>query len=281
MHKLLAAAVLSLALATPPVARAADSFWVPVSDGLTWSFLVSGTIVDSDGRNEVFGPDRADLTFHAVDVQLLDHHADWLVDNFGSNYNGTYLSQTAAGLLRIADGDPRSDLQYRYFIDPQPWVLMTQPLDVGQVVSSAGLRRGRWLVPGGGTETWSGTWAETITYTGHESVTTPQGTFDALVLQSHQETTVDARSLFPNGRGRAFWDETRWFVPGLGFVKVQGSGRDETDFNGDGIVDRWQAETQLMVAVPEPSTLASLMAGLLIVLVLSARRRRTAPIRTA
>ena len=80
----------------------------------------------------------------------------------------------------------------------------------------------------------------------------PQGSFDALKLQLQSVATVDTRALYPLATERATWDELRWFVPGFGYVKVEGSGLDETDYDGDGIVDRRQWEMQTMVAVPEP-----------------------------
>ena len=126
-------------------------------------------------------------------------------------------------------------------------------------------------MPGGGTEGWSGTWSATYVHLGSETVTTPLGTFDALKLLVQGVSTVDTRELFPMATGHATWDEFRWFVPGFGYVKVQGSGLDETDFNGDGIVDRWQREEQTILAVPEPATAWSLLAGLA---ALSLLRRR-------
>jgi len=128
-------------------------------------------------------------------------------------------------------------------------------------------------VPGGGFEAWSGTWSDSYLHLGTETVTTPLGTFDALKLQVRSVSTVDTRALFPSAKGRATWDELRWFVPGFGYVKVQGEGLDETDFDGDGIVDRWQRETQTIVAIPGPAPAATLLAGLAVLALL--RRRRS------
>lgn len=256
-----------------PGARAADAFWVPLHDGQALSFLQSGTILNSDGSGGSYGPERADLRIQAVDVVLLGQHADWRLLEGGSRFTGTYLAQTAAGLLRVSEGDPAVDPVYRFYTDPQPWLYLTQPMDVGTGPSFAGLRRGQWAVPGGGYEAWSGTWSDGYLHLGTETVTTPLGTFDALKLQVRSVSTVDTRALFPRAKERATWDELRWFVPGLGYVKVQGEGLDETDFDGDGIVDRWQRETLTMVAIPEPPPAATLMAGLAVLALL--RRRRS------
>jgi hypothetical protein len=273
MKTKLAVALSTLALQGPAhEARAADVFSVPLVDGQTWAFLQSGSILNSDGSSSTWGPDRVDVQFQAVDVQVLDHHADWHVLGAGDNYGGNYLAQTAAGPLLVSQGNAATDAVYRYFIDPRPWPFPNQPLDVGVPVVFSGQFRGVWAVPGG-TEAWTGHWSETYTNLGIESVTTPLGTFSALKLQSDYVTTIDTRALFPNASGHASWNELRWFVPGRGYVKVQGSGLDETDFDGDGIVDRWQRESQVMVAVPEPAALWTLPAGLAL---LAAWRRRVA-----
>ena len=273
MKKILVPALCALALTVPHLAaRAADTFWVPFHDGQTLSFLQSGSILESNGSSSSWGPVQLDLHIQAVNVQLLDHDADWRLVGGDSRFTGTYLAQTAAGLFRVSEGDPANDAVYRYYTDPQPWLYLTQPMVVGQAVSYTGLRRGQWAVPSGGTEAWSGTWSETYIHLGTETVTTPLGTFDALKLEARSVTTVDARSLFPNVTGHATWNELRWFVPGFGYVKVQGSGLDETDFNGDGIVDRWQQEAQTMVAVPEPAAAWSLLAGLAMLAALIRRR---------
>jgi hypothetical protein len=256
-------------------AQAADVFSVPLNDGQTWSFLQSGSIQESDGSSSTWGPVRLDVQIQAVDIQLLDHHADWRILNGDTRFTGTYLAQTAAGLFRVSEGNPATDAVYRYYTDPQPWLYLTQALEVGQVINFTGLRRGQWAVPGAGIEAWSGSWSETYTHLGTETVTTPLGTFNALKLQARSVTTVDARTLFPSATDHATWDELRWFVPGFGYVKVQGSGIYETDYNGDGIVDRWQREAQTMVAVPEPATVWSLLAGL--TLLVAVRRRRSVP----
>lgn len=264
MKHLSASALCALALAVhQPAALAADTFWVPLADGQIWSFLQSGSVLESDGSSSSWGPVPITLHVQAVDVQLLGHHADWrITGNDDTRFTGTYVAQTAAGLFRVAEGDPAADAVYRYYTDPQPWLYMTQALDVGQSVASNGLWRGRWSVPGGGTEGCSGTWAQTLTYLGQEAVTTPLGSFNALKLEVQSQTTVDTRELFPSAKDHATWNELRWFVPGLGYVKIEGSGRYETDYNGDGSVDHWQQETQTMVAVPEPAAAWSLLAGL-------------------
>ena len=273
MAKILAPGLCALALIVPHFgARAADAFWVPIHDGQTLSFLQSGSILNSDGSGSSWGPERVDLRFEAVDVELLGHHADWRLLNGDSRFTGTYLAQTAAGLFRVSEGDPTVDAVYRFYTDPQPWLYLTRPMAVGETFSYAGLRRGQWAVPGGGTEAWSGTWSQTYLHMGSETVTTPLGTFDALKLEVRSVSTVDARSLYPMATGHATWDEVRWFVPGFGYVKVQGSGLDETDFNGDGIVDRWQRESQTILAIPEPASAWTLLAGLAVLALL--RRRR-------
>lgn len=274
MAKMLAPGLCALALLVPHTsATAADVFWVPLHDGQVLSFLESGTLLDSDGSSSSWGPDRVDFSVQAVDLTLLGHHADWRLLDGGSRFTGTYLAQTARGLERVAEGNPALDAVYRYYTDPQPWLYLTQPLTAGVSVNFAGLRRGRWEVPGGGTEGWSGTWSDTYLHLGNETITTPLGTFDALKLQVQSVNTVDARDLFPSGRDRGTWDEIRWFVPGFGYVRVEGAGRYESDFNGDGIVDRWQWETQTLVAIPEPARAWSLLAGLAVLALLRRRRR--------
>ena len=276
MKTMLAPALCALALTLPTLAaRAADAFWIQIQDGQTLSFLQSGTTLESNGASSSWGPVQVDVHIQAVNVQLLAHHADWRLIDGDPRYRGIYLAQTAAGLFRVADGDPTTDAVYRYYTDIQPWVYLTQALSVGQTVSYSGLRRGQWDAPGGGTEAWSGTWSEVYTHLGTETVTTPLGTFDALKLRAQSVTTVDTRSLFPSVTDHATWDELRWFVPGFGYVKVQGSGIYESDYNGDGIVDRWQRETQTIVAVPEPAAAWSLLAGLAMLAGLG--RRRGAP----
>lgn len=253
MKRILVSAFCALALIVPHLAaRAADTFWVPFHDGQTLSFLESGSMLDSDGASSTWGPVRVDIRVQAVNVQILTHQANWRLVGGDDRFTGTYLAQTAAGLFRVSEGNPVSDPVYRYYTDPEPWLYLTQPLEVGQPVTFAGLRRGQWAVPGGGTEAWSGTWSVTLTHLGTESVTTPLGTFVALKLRAQSVTTVDTRALFPNYTERGTWDELRWFVPGLGYVKIEGSGRYEHDFNGDSVVDRWQDETLTMLAVPVP-----------------------------
>ncbi len=274
MNKILAPALCAFALlASQPVARAADVFSVPILSGQTLSFQQSGTTVNSDGSSSSYGPESVEAHFQAIDVQLLGQHADWRVTGIDSRFTGTYLAQTVAGQFRVSEGNPSLDAVYRYYTTPQPWLYLTQPLVVGQVVGFSGLRRGVWSVPGGGTEAWSGTWSETYTHMGSETITTLLGTFNALKLQVQSVDTVDARALFPNATGRNTWNELRWFVPGFGYVQVQGSGRDETDFNGDGIIDRWQQETQTIVAVPEPAGVFTLLAGLAMLVGLGRRGR--------
>lgn len=276
--KILAPALCTMSLLLPHgAASAADMFWVPVHDGQTLSFLQSGTTLDSDGSASSWGPERFDAHFTAVDQQLLDHHADWRFDGGDTRYAGTYLAQTAAGLFRVAEGDPAVDAVYRYYTDPQPWLYLTQPLTVGQSLAFSGLRRGQWDVPGGGTEAWWGSWSQTWVHLGSETVVTPLGSFEALKLQVSSVSTVDERELFPDGSDRGTWDEQRWFVPGLGYVKVQGSGLYESDYNGDGIVDRWQYETQTMVAVPEPAAAWRLLAGLVLLAALGRLRLTQQP----
>lgn len=275
VKKHLSSALSTLALLAPQAdSLAADVFWHPLVDGQVLSFLESGRIQDSDGRNETWGPLRLDIRIEAVDVQVLDHRADWrLVDN-DSRFSGTYLDETAAGLMRVSEGHPATDVQYRYYTDAQPWIYLTQPLNVGDSLSFAGQRRGQWPVPGGGTETWSGGWTLTLTHMGSESVTTPLGSFDALMLWRRSTSTIDSRSSLPNVTEDAFWDETLWFVPGTGMVKMQGSGRIDQDFNGDGLVDRWQFEELSMVAVPEPASPVLWLVGLAtLALALRAGRR--------
>ena len=263
MRKILRSMLGTLALVVPQLgAQAADTFWVPLHDGQTMSFLQWGQILESGGGSSSWGPVPIDLHVQAVDVQLIDHHADWRVVDGDSRFTGTYLAQTADGLLRVSEGDPGADAVWRYYTDPQPWLYFTQPMAVGQTFSFSGLRHGQWALAGGGTEAWSGSWSQTYTHLGSETIITPLGSFNALKLQARSVTTVDERALFPNATGHATWDELRWFVPGFGYVKVEGSGIDETDFDGDGIVDRWQHESQTMVAVPEPAAAWSLLLGL-------------------
>ena len=275
MAKILASGLCALALLVPQlVARAADVFWMPIHDGQRLAFLQSGTIVNSDGSGSTWGPEAAELQIQAVDRSLLGQHADWRLLDGDTRFTGTYLAQTAAGLFRISEGDPAVDAVYRYYTDPQPWLYLTAPLDPGASLGFAGLRRGQWAVPGGGFEAWSGTWSANYLHLGRETVTTPLGIFDALKLQVRSVSTVDTRALFPKAKGRATWDELRWFAPGFGYVKIEGSGLDETDFDGDGIVDRWQRESQTILAVPEPAAAWSLAAGLAVLALLLRGRRR-------
>lgn len=257
MARIFALVCLLLLTAGPRHAAAADSFWLPLPDGTVFSFMVSGQVLKSTGENYGFGPALEQTVLTAVDRPVLDHHADL------ASTNGWFLQRTAAGWFRVADGDPDLGGEYDYYIDPEPF-LLEAPMDVGQVISFAGLRRGQWDVPGGGTEAWSGTWSVSFTHLGHAPITTPLGSFDAALLQVHSADTVDKRALFPDASGRSHWTETWWFVPGRGIVQVQGSGLFESDFNGDGIADYWSQESQLMVAVPEPAAPLLLAAGLLL-----------------
>lgn len=159
MKKILPLALGALALIAPHLdAVAADVFWVPLHDGQTWSFLQWGSSESSDGSSESWGPERIDAHIQAVDLQILDHHADWRMSNENdTRYTGTYLSETAGGLFEVSRGNAAIDTYYRYYIDPQPWIYLKQSLEVGQSVSFNGLRRGLF----GLNNAWSGTWSET------------------------------------------------------------------------------------------------------------------------
>lgn len=247
-----------LIAAAPRGAAAADSFWLPLSDGTVFSFMVSGQVVRSTGESYGFGPALEQTSFQAIDRQVLDHHADL------ASSNGWFLQRTATGWFHVAEGDPAQDPEYEYFIDPEPF-LLEAPFEVGEQRSFSGLRRGVWDVPGGAYESWSGSWAATYTHLGHAAITTPLGHFEnAALLQLHSTTEETERSLFPGALSRGTWTETWWFVPGRGVVQIQGSGRFESDFNDDGIFEYWSQESQLMVAVPEPATPLLLAAGLLL-----------------
>lgn len=113
-----------------------------------------------------------------------------------------------------------------------------------------------------------------LIHRGAETITTPLGTFDALKLEIRSLDTTDVIALNPVGRGRASWNEMLWFVPGLGVVKMQGSGLNEDDRNGDGNFEVWQREEQTMVAVPEPATVSSLLAGLALLTTILRRAAR-------
>lgn len=259
-----------LAILGSPAARAAgDSFWFPISDGTRLVFDTSGRWNDSTGASGVDAPFREEIAFSAIDEQILDHRATL----YGSN--DWYLTERTDGYYRVSLGNPNDNGKYRYFLDPEPFLLKT-PLDVGQSMSFSGLRRGQWGVPGGGYEAWSGTWSLKLTNVGHEFLTTPLGTFDAAKLLSESVVTVDSRDLFPLDSSRHDWTEYQWFVDGLGIVKIEGSGTDASDFDGDGTVDHWRFEALTMVAVPEPDVTGMLAGGMLLVSLAVARRRQSA-----
>ncbi|MFO1319518.1 MAG: PEP-CTERM sorting domain-containing protein [Burkholderiales bacterium] len=246
-----------VALQSPIAQGAQDVFWFPITDGTTLTFDSTDTWQDSAGGSGGSGPYRAVIRFSAIHEPILDHQATL------KSTNGWYLTETPQGYFRVSEGNPADHAEYRYLIDPEPFLLKA-PLDVGQSVSFSGLRRGQWKVPGGGYEAWSGSWNLTLTNLGHEVVTTPLGTFDAARLGSASVVTVDSRALFPTARSEQDWTETQWFVDGLGIVKIQGSGTDASDYDGNGTVDAWRFETLTMVAVPvpEPGVVAMLAGGL-------------------
>lgn len=254
-----------------PVAQAADVFWVPISASQPLSFVQSGSYFNSSGGSGTWGPELLQAGFQAVNLQILTQHADWRMVHTDSRFTGIYLADTPAGVFKISDGNPATDSVYRYYADPEPWLYLTQPFEVGLPVAYSGRRNGQRLAPGGGFNVWNGTWSQTLTNLGQEFVDTPLGRFDALKLQMSSLTTTDTSSAFPASRGWATWDEIRWFVPGFGYVKVVGSGYNYSDFDSDGVVDSWLFEEQTMFAVPEPSRAWLLLAGLL---GLAVRRRR-------
>lgn len=266
---LLATSLIAIGLHASPAMAVGDVFWVPISAGTTWSFLESGSWSDSQGQSGSYGPSRLDIQFSTIDYQILNHRASL------SGSNGWFLMESPNGYYKVAEnGDPNNNQAYRYFTDPEPF--MTRELrDIGIDVQASGRRRGQWDVPGGGYEAWSGTWNNTYTNLGPETITTPLGTFTAAKLRIVSLDTVDTRALFPNARSTNSWTEYWWFVQNVGIVKVEGSGIDETDIDGNGTIDRWMREQLTMVAVPIPEPNAGWLfgAGLVLFGVLKVGRR--------
>ena len=267
--------LLALLISLQPAAAsaAASAYWMPISDGTTWTFLESGSFQDSAGNSGSHGPVRLEISFSSIDYQIIDHRAS-LRGN-----TGWYLMETANGYYRVADkGDPNLNQQYRYYTDPQPF--MTRDLlEVGQDFQARGTWRGQSTTPRGGFEAWIGTWEILRTNLGIESVNTPLGTFDAIKFREVSSSTSRTPATRPLSMGRASWTEYVWLVENLSIVKVMGSGINESDYNGDGIVDRWVYEelTYLATPVPEPASAGMLGLGTLILLGFAITRRASRP----
>lgn len=248
---------LLISLQASTASAAASAYWMPIGDGTTWAFLESGSFQDSSGNSGQHGPERLEISFASIDYQIIDHRASLLGNT------GWYLTETANGYYRVADkGDPNLNQQYRYYTDPKPF--MTKDLlEVGQSLQASGNRRGQWSDPfNGGYEAWSGSWEITRTNLGVESVSTPLGTFDAIKFREVSHSTTRTPATRPLNVGHASWTEYAWLVENLGIVKVMGSGLDESDYNGDGVIDRWVYEELTHLAVPVPEPASSWMLGL-------------------
>lgn len=258
---------LAFALLAPSTVSASNVFWIPIDDNTTWRFLESGSWADSDGNSGSYGPLEDQIKFSSINYQIIDHRASL------QSSNGWYLMETANGYYMVADkGDPNNNQSYRYYIDPQPF--MTKDVrEVGQAMHVSGQWRGQWALPGGGYLPWTGTWDITDTNLGSESVTTPRGTFQATKYKSEG---VSISIADPTHVSRQTWTEDRWFDENVGIVKISGSGISESDFNGDGVIDRWKSETLTMLAapVPIPNSLWLLGTGLFALIGASRKKQR-------
>lgn len=233
---------------------AANTYWLPIQDGVSLSFSVSGDRSDSEGHVEVFGPTMETTHFTAVDVQVFDHHATLR----GSNGTNTfYAFETSEGIFQISDGDPLAGGWYEYYTDPAPF--STRALqDVGQTLHYSGQWRGQWEVPGGGYQAWNGHWESAITNLGVETITLPQGAFDAVKFQEIEHYDKSPDGVHVN---RTTVTSHTWILEGTAVLKRTEDWYDESDFDGDDIVDAWSREHLVMVAVPEPGTWGLLVAG--------------------
>lgn len=267
IHQLSFSLGLAFALLAPSTVSASNVFWVPIDDNTTWTFLESGSWADSDGNSGSYGPLEVQYKFSRIDYQIIDHRASL------QGSNGWYLMETANGYYTVADkGDPNNNQSYRYYIDPQPF-LTKDVREVGQAMHVSGQWRGQLAFPGSGYLPWTGTWDSTVTNLGPESVTTPLGTFQATKFKGED---VDISIADPTYFGRQTWTQYSWFVENVGFVKTSGSGISETDFNGDGVIDRWKSETLTMLAapVPIPNSLWLLGTGLFALIGASRKKQR-------
>lgn len=249
---------LAFALLAPVPLWAGTAFWVPIYDGLTWTYLESGQYENSEGEAYTWGPELMVARVDAVDEQVIDHHADFTL-------RGDFYLQDADGVSKISDGDPRlPSSSYRYYIDPEP-LFMTAPLNLGETRAFVGAVRGHDEF---NVVDWTGTWHTAFTYLGKEEVVTPLGTFMADKFEVDSELTAAVTG--STVRFRDYWTENWWLADGTFAAKVAGEGGGTTDYDGDSVVDRWYKEQLTMVAanVPEASTAHLAAAGLSVVALL-------------
>ncbi|MBI3156502.1 MAG: hypothetical protein HYZ20_13975 [Burkholderiales bacterium] len=261
---------LGLMAQAPMAALAGSSPWVPIVDGATWAFLESGQYENSEGVANEWGPELAIARFDAVDEQIFDHHANFKLTKSG---DVDFFQLNEDGLFRVSDGDPRdASSGYRYYVDPRPF-LLTAPLEIGEERVYAGDVFGQEVSPFFGTYAWAGSWSAKYTNLGPEEVTVPLGTFQATRFRLDSERVSFAGS----SSSRDYWTEIWWVVEGALVAKVMGEGGGTSDYNGDGLIDRWYLEQLTMVAttVPEVGTAYLSLAGLLSIGAVVWLRRRS------
>lgn len=258
---------LAVATCLMPASALATMLYMPVNDGTTWTFETSGSWSDANGNTGSYGPSIGHLNFSRIDYPIFDQVATYVgqPSNTGEPGNtNVYLTETANGLFVVADNDPNAGQWYEYYTDPSPF-FTTDDLLENQSVNYNGQWRGQWQDPGGGYQSWTGTWDTTITNLGLETVTTPLGTFQAVKFMDVTTSTQSPDSVHV---AQSTMTGYSWMVDGVGIVKSTENWLNESDYNGDGIQDWWSQEESVryLIAtaeVPLPATAWLLSSGLL------------------
>lgn len=268
LNRLVLSIVLTLSC-TSAVAAVGSMFWMPIADGTTWTFQISGQKSDSNGGLVIYGPTTQQVRFAGISYQVIDHLATLTGLEGGGTPpagGGFYLKETANGYFTVSDGNPNSNQWYEYYTDPSPF-MTKDSLAVGESGPTySGNWRGQWELPvsqGGGFEEWAGTWSTVITNMGPEEVTTPLGTFQAVKFR---DETTDTKAPNASHLNQSTQTSYAWLVDGIGMVKRTESWLDQSDFNGDGEWDWWERDDSTwyaVSAVPVPAAAWLFGSGLL------------------
>lgn len=232
---------------------AANRYWVPVHDGSAFSFSVTVDRTDSEGNTQSFGPSIDTTVFSAADLQVFDHRATIR----GNGSTPFYASERSDGLFQISDGDPLAGEWFEYYTDPAPFFTKTLQ-DVGETIDYSGRWRGQWGDSVNGYQPWSGQWSVAITNLGLETITLPQGSFDAIRFQEveHYDKSPDGIHV-----SRTTVTSQTWILEGSAVLMRTEDWLGESDYDGNDVIDAWSREHRVMVAVPEPEMWSLLALG--------------------